>query len=382
MGTSQKGREYNRGPSEVKKVSPPEPGDPMFRADPTSPDQARLDSLRDDLLLRATETERIGPWESGAFSLLASSGLLAGFVPTEHGGTGAAEEGILEALSAVASGCLTTALVLTQWASACRIVATGPDDLRHRLLPRLARGEETTTVGIAQLTTSRQHVGKPALSATRRSESWWLDGTCPWVTGADSSDSIVTGAVTPDGTPAFFFVPMSSPGLSIGPPMRMLALSGSRTSSVTFDGVEPAVAILPSGSPAARAGGLATTALAIGATRGSIAILGREAAARPHLAAVAEGFRSEADRLAGELRDLARAESPTAAARDGLRTSANSLVVRAAQAALTASKGAGFLAGHPAERGIREAMLFLVWSCPQQVAAAVMCELAHLDGPA
>ncbi len=353
----------------------------MFSLDPSRPDQARLDSLRGDLLVRAAETEQIGPWQSGAFSLLASSGLLAGFVPAEHGGNGATEEAILESLSAVASGCLTTALVLTQWASACRIVASGPEALRHRLLPRLARGEETATVGIAQLTTSRQHVGKPALVATRRGESWWLDGTCPWVTGADSSDAIVTGAVTADGTPAFFLVSAASPGLGIGPPMRMLALSGSRTSSVSFDGVEPAEVILPSGLPQARAGGLATTALAIGATRGSIAILDSEAAKRPSLAAVADGFRAEADRLAGQLRDLARNDGPAAEARDSLRTAANSLVVRAAQAALTASKGAGFLSGHPAERGIRESMLFLVWSCPQQVAAAVMCELAHLDGP-
>ena len=67
---------------------------------------------------------------------------------------------------------------------------------------------------------------------------------------------------------------------------------------------------------------------------------------------------------------------------DALRTAANSLVVRAAQAALTATKGAGFIAGHPAERGIRESMLFLVWSCPHQVASAMICELAHLGQPA
>jgi hypothetical protein len=40
-------------------------------------------------------------------------------------------------------------------------------------------------------------------------------------------------------------------------------------------------------------------------------------------------------------------------------------VLRAGQAALTASKGAGFVAGHPAERLVRESMFFLVWSCPQ-----------------
>jgi len=354
----------------------------MFATDPSQPDPARLEALRVALEARADQTDRVGPWESGAFDLLVSSGLLAGFISPLHGGSDASEGAILEALAAVASGCLTTALVLTQWASACRIIGAAPgDDLRH-LLPRLARGDETTTVGIAQLTTSRQHAGRPALVASRGGGQWRLAGSCPWVTGADRSDTIVTGAMTADGTPAFFVVPTTATGLSISPPMHLLALSGSRTSSVAFEGVEPAAVIVPSQAAGPRAGGLATTALAIGATRRSIGILGSEAATRPPLAAVADGFRAEADRLARELADLALESTPLPDARDRLRTAANSLVVRAAQAALTASKGAGFLAGHPAERGIREAMLFLVWSCPQQVASAVMCELAHLDRPA
>ena len=354
----------------------------MFTTDPTFPDDDALAALRADLASLATATERDGPWRSGAFARLAEHGLHAGYNAIEDGGSGATEAALLETLSGVASACLTTALVLTQWASACRIIATGPADLRALLLPRLARGEETATVGIAQLTTSRRHVGTPALRAIRRGSSWWLDGTCPWVTGADSSDTIVTGAVSADGTPVFFVIPTSAIGLTIGSPMPMLALSGSRTSSVTFDGVEPRAEIVPAAVSPARAGGLATSALAIGATRASIGLLDHEAATRPALEPVATSFRLEADDLARRLGRLATTESPDPAARDALRTAANSLVIRAAQAALTATKGAGFIAGHPAERGIRESMLFLVWSCPHQVASAMICELAHLGQPA
>jgi hypothetical protein len=53
-------------------------------------------------------------------------------------------------------------------------------------------------------------------------------------------------------------------------------------------------------------------------------------------------------------------------------------VLRATQAYLAASKGAGFVAGHPAERLVREAMFFLVWSCPQPVLAANLREFACL----
>ena len=59
-----------------------------------------------------------------------------------------------------------------------------------------------------------------------------------------------------------------------------------------------------------------------------------------------------------------------------MRARANSLCLRSAQSYLTASKGAGFVAGHPAGRFVREAMFFQVWSCPAPVAAAALREFA------
>jgi hypothetical protein len=53
--------------------------------------------------------------------------------------------------------------------------------------------------------------------------------------------------------------------------------------------------------------------------------------------------------------------------------------LRATQAALAAAKGTGFVVGHPAGRWCREALFFLVWSCPRPVAAANLCELAGLE---
>jgi len=61
---------------------------------------------------------------------------------------------------------------------------------------------------------------------------------------------------------------------------------------------------------------------------------------------------------------------------ESVRQKANSLVLRAAQAYLAASKGAGFVVGHPAERTVREAMFFLVWSCPAPVVSAALREFA------
>ena len=37
------------------------------------------------------------------------------------------------------------------------------------------------------------------------------------------------------------------------------------------------------------------------------------------------------------------------------------------------------VAGHPAERLVREAHFFLVWSCPQSVAGITLCELSRSE---
>ena len=348
----------------------------MFAPDATVPDPAPLAVLCDALGERAAATDELGPWQSGAFDLLARAGVLAGFIPTADGGTNATEPAILDALVAIASRCLTTALALTQWASGCRIITGGDDATRSRWLPALAAGTITTTVGIAQLSTSRRHLGAPALAARMANGVWRLTGLCPWVTGADSVDAIVTGAVRDDGRQLFFIVPTDSPGLAIAPPMRMLALSGSRTSSVTFTEVAPVAVIEPQATGGVRTGGLATTALALGSTRLALTVLEGEAAAREALAPVAEALRAEAAAVATRLR---RAATDEAEDRDHLRADANGLVIRAAQAALTATKGAGFVAGHPAERLVREAHFFLVWSCPQTVAGITLCELSRIE---
>ncbi len=349
---------------------------PMFTPGRDQPDAMDLESLGETLTALADRTVQEGPWRSGAFAALAKFGVLAGFVPDDCGGTGASEPALVFALVAIAERCLTTALALTQWAAAVRIITGAPPDVRMALLPPLARGDTSTTVGISHLTTSRRYLGTPALTASRDGDTWRLDGFCPWVTGADSSGTIVTGAVTGDGGQMFFVVPTDAVGLTIDPPMSMLALSGSRTSAVQFQRVRPALAIAPTGG-GPRTGGLATTALAVGATRASTTVIVRESQTRPGLALIAAEFTAEINGLTARLAAACGGIEPEQ--RDQLRAAANGLVVRAAQAALTASKGAGFVAGHPVERFVRESLFFLVWSCPQAVTDAVLCELAGID---
>ena len=346
------------------------------------PDDSAVAALLQRIETRSDRSREVGPWQSGVFADLAETGLLGGWINPEDGGSGASEQVITEFLVALASCCLTTALALTQWASAVRIISRADAATRQRFLPELVAGRQFTTVGISQLTTSRRHLARPAMAATQTDTGWQLKGLCPWVTGADSVDLLVTGAIANprdggESKPRFFIVRTNSPGVSIEPPMEMLALTGSRTSCVRLAGVEATAEIVPTTTASPQTGGLGTTALALGSTRASLNLLASEASQRESLAAIADGLKQEADAIAADLLIAAR-DGIEPAQRNALRQRANKLVTRAAQAALTASKGAGFLAGHPAERLLRESMFFLVWSCPQAVTDSWLCDLAGL----
>lgn len=347
---------------------------------PVGCQQPRPDALAtvlDAIASRAEQTRAEGPWRSGVWPLLAKHGVLNGFIPLDCEGTAAHEAAVTAFLIDLGGCCLTTALALTQWASGCRIIAEADQRVRQRYLPPLARGELTTTVGISQLTTSRRHLGKAVMQARDANGHWQLDGLCPWVTGGDSVDTIVTGAAIADGEARFFIVDRVAEGVRVDPPMQMLALTGSRTSVVHFKNTQAAEVIEPPETRRPGAGGLTTSALAVGAARASANLLAQEASRRDDMGPVAAGLAEDAEALAERVMTAVR-EGIEPHERDLLRGEANSLVIRASQAGLVASKGAGFVVGHPAELAAREAMFFLVWSCPQSVSTATLCELAAL----
>ncbi|MFM7740287.1 MAG: acyl-CoA dehydrogenase, partial [Planctomycetota bacterium] len=102
-----------------------------------------------------------------------------------------------------------------------------------------------------------------------------------------------------------------------------------------------------------------------------------EAGNRPELESVANALEVELIAIHQDLLAAARGRSPCS--NEQLRQRANSLVLRATQAALAVAKGAGYSPDHPVGRWCCEALFFLVWSCPQPVIDANLCELAGLE---
>jgi alkylation response protein AidB-like acyl-CoA dehydrogenase len=286
----------------------------------------------------------------------------------------------------LSAACLTTTFCVTQPVGALRRLAASENEaLRRAWLPDLVSGRRFVTIGVSQLTTSRRHLSQAPLVAEEQSEGFRLDGYIPWVTGGDHADAIVIGAVLADGRQVLLLLPTNLTGVRTDAPARLVGLSATHTGVVRCENVRVGRDLLL-GGPAenvmaafggAGTGGLQTSALAIGLAVAAIDYLAAEAETRSELLVPLGGLLAERHTIEKDLFAIALGENPCT--NQDLRTRANSLVLRATQAALAAAKGTGYVIGHPTGRWCREALFFLVWSCPQPVLAANLCELAGLS---
>lgn len=371
-----------------------------------------LRELGDRLREEAAETDRTGRWPAEQLRLCGAAGVYEWFLGPEWGGRGWSDEQVVHGYLALSAACLTTTFILTQRTGACRRIAGSANEvLKQRLLPGLVQGTLFATVGISHLTTSRRYLSKPVLTAEATSAGFRLNGMSPWVTGGAAADVIVTaatyvenGAVT--DRQLLMAVPTNMVGVRVGEPLPLIGVSASSTGPVHFDGVDvprdwqiagPVANVMTSGVGGST-GGYETSTLALGLAQAAIDYMAAEAAKRPDLREPMLALGAEYQVLLDDLLCVVRGDtscrtenaiSPDHSAlamdrsvhspsKESIRQRANSLVLRATQAALTAAKGAGYVVGHPAGRWCREALFFLVWSCPQPVANANLCELAGI----
>ena len=353
---------------------------------PDHPDATDLDAALARVRERATGHDRRGSWPGDDLADLAAAGAARAAVPVEFGGDGASGREVALLTERIAAASLAVALVASQRDSAADFLAASDNGaLRADLLPRLASGGAFATIGIAQLTTSRQG-GPPALRATPdgdggRGGGYVLDGTVPWSTGADHADFIVVGAALGDGRQVLAALPTDLPGVSPDAPFPLAAMSASHTGAVRLDAVRlsprhllagPAANVLASRAErraAGRAAGqesapLGQSYLATGHARAALDLISAHdsPAARSAHAALSDQLAATRARLLNFPPD---GEDPEAGPR--LRAECAELSLRAANVAVALYKGSALSLDHPAQRLAREAMFLLVWSCPNPV---------------
>jgi alkylation response protein AidB-like acyl-CoA dehydrogenase len=327
--------------------------------------------------------DRDGAWPEAGWAAAGGLGVNRWPIPAEQGGEGLDRLGALLRGAQLAEASLTLAFIASQQDAAVRRLAAVATPHAAGWLGRIARGEALATVGLSHLTTSRRLGERPMVAVPADEGGYVLDGAMPWVTAATRADLIVTGAVLDDGRQVLVAIPTDRAGLEVGPAMPLAALGASCTCEVRCRNVAvPAAEVLygPASDVGklpglAGTGGLETSALAIGKARAAVAGIAQEADQRAEFYGMARDLAEDWNGLARALRDAALGQGGPSAATD-LRVEANLHVLRATQAFLTLTKGTGFLLDHPAQRWAREALFFLVWSCPTPVARGVMDALA------
>jgi alkylation response protein AidB-like acyl-CoA dehydrogenase len=375
----------------------------------TSPDDPALAELCARLSEMAADLDRTGGWPTEQLRHCRDHGVFEWFLDTTWGGQAWNEEQIVRGYLALSAACLTTTFIITQRTGACRRIAgCNNNSLKQRLLPGLANGDLFATVGISHLTTSRRHLSAPTLAAEAIPGGFRLNGMSPWVTGGATADVLVLAAALVENGDVtdrqlLIAVPTDAPGVSVADPLPLVGVTASSTGPVQLHSVEigedwliagPMPNVMASGLGAGT-GGYETSTLAIGLAQAAIDYLAREATRRVDLLPPCLALRDEHQHVLNDLLSIARGDEACLAVRGSpgpvlngpvgrpapalLRQRANSLVLRASQAALAAAKGSGYVVGHPAGRWCREALFFLVWSCPQPVTAANLCELAGIE---
>jgi len=332
-----------------------------------------LDSLLPSLKRRATPLDRAGAWPDEDLALLSSAGAMRWAVPNACGGEEWPALDLYLAYERLASASMSVALILSQRDSAIGILETAmPSPLAANLLSRLALDQIFATIGLAQLTTSRQS-GPPALRAVQTSAGWQLNGIIPWATGAAKSEWVVVGAATSDGKQLLIALRTALPGVKVQAPLPLVALRSSWTAQINCHNVsiEPA-AILRGPMEKVLAGRknslpLGQAFLATGMCRGGLDLIAEHRSPGARLAQ--SRFEEQFNELRAEILALSQPGRETEAinAAPRIRGQCADLALRIIHAAVALYKGAALLADHPAQRLAREAMFLLVWSCPAPV---------------
>ena len=205
-----------------------------------------------EILPRVQEHDLKGAFDFESFRKMGAFGILGLHFPEALGGGGAdvvttvlAGEALGEA---GVDGGLTLAYGAHSFLCADTIFRHGTDAQREHYIPRLASGEWIGCMGLSE-PDAGSDVASMSTTATRRGDTYVLNGTKMWITNGPIADVAVIYAKTdPDQQHAgisAFIVDKGTPGFSAGPPLIKMGVRTSKTSELVFNNcVIPAANLL------------------------------------------------------------------------------------------------------------------------------------------
>ena len=223
----------------------------------SAPDVVPLYGLTDDHLavrsvIRQIAAERVAPRAAAIDAdaefpedmrrLFADQDLFGLPFDEAYGGTGTGPLMLCVAIEEVAAACASCSLLLAvQDLGSLPIRLAGSEDLKQRVLPRLASGE-----WLAAFALSEPDAGSDPRSmrtrARREGDEWVIDGAKNWITNAGVAHAYVVFAVTDPAAPrsrgiSAFLVEADDPGFSISRLEHKMGMRGSPTGQPVLDGV-------------------------------------------------------------------------------------------------------------------------------------------------
>ncbi|MEU1255129.1 acyl-CoA dehydrogenase family protein [Streptomyces chartreusis] len=329
----------------------------------------RAHRLAHDLLAPLAERVDQEGVPTSHIDAIRNSGLLGVSAPESYGGWAAPAAVARRTGEILAGACCSTWFVQTQHHTPVATLTGCEGPVRERLLGPLARGELLSGVAYAHL---RSYPRMP-VRVTREGDGWRFDGRVPWYTGWGLNDVMLLAGVTEGGEVVFAFTgAREQPGLRASEPMRLAALTASRTVSLELDGLwlpEDSVALRKPYEEWAltdRAKTVEASPAVFGVTEAALALLdeGTAGPLRTRLEEVRSGAYELADRsAAGE----------HLAERLALRIRAAELMRTATTAAVVAGGGRSLSLAGTAQRLAREALFLLVQG------QTVRSRAAHLE---
>jgi alkylation response protein AidB-like acyl-CoA dehydrogenase len=193
----------------------------------------------DKIAPRAAEIDESGEYPWDVHEAIKAADLLALHIPEQYGGAGADRIAHSIVVEEIARVCASSSLIVAgNKLGTMGLILSGSEELKQTYLPQVATGDITFSYAL-----SEREAGSDAAAmktkAVKDGDSWVLNGTKCWITGAAVNSHFTVMASTdaskgPKGISAFV-VHKDDPGFSVGTKERKLGIKGSPTSEIYFE---------------------------------------------------------------------------------------------------------------------------------------------------
>ena len=193
----------------------------------------------DKIAPRAAEIDETAEYPWDVHEELKRADLLGLHVPEQYGGPGADRVAHSIVVEEIARVCASSSLIPAgNKLGTMGLILSGSEELKQEFLPAVAAGEATFSYAL-----SEREAGSDAAAmrtrAVRDGDTYLLNGTKCWITGAGVSTHYTVMAVTDPGRGArgisAFVVRADDPGFSVGAKERKLGIKGSPTCEIYFE---------------------------------------------------------------------------------------------------------------------------------------------------